>query len=392
MDTNYEKITESLDLVSKRLQHSLGDPVRLYAPESLRNRRASILVGPRGVGKTTYLLRTFKNENAFYLSLDNPLVAGINFYEFGDYLFRQGYDVLICDEVHYLNSWSLHLKALYDAHPKKKIIATDSSSLILRNGLGDLSRRFVLEKMGYLSFREYLYLKYEMLLPSISWNELTSEVSSTSLKKFTSTKINIQNEFNKYLKEGTRPYFLEGDYKERTMATVDKIIYNDIPFFLPEVKERHLQLMKNVIGYLATSPIPTLNIESLSNTWSVAKTTVYNLLEVMSQSGLIRIVAEQGRVGKTKGKKVFFADPTIYSVYDGDLGNTRESFVSLAADSAGLTFVCPKDDSLGDFIIDGKLFEVGGRSKKKKSAQFVIRDNIDFPTKGVIPMWMLGFL
>jgi predicted AAA+ superfamily ATPase len=65
MGTNYEKITESLDLVSKRLQHSLGDPVRLYAPESLRNRRASILVGPRGVGKTTYLLRTFKMRMHF---------------------------------------------------------------------------------------------------------------------------------------------------------------------------------------------------------------------------------------------------------------------------------------------------------------------------------------
>jgi hypothetical protein len=59
-----------------------------------------------------------------------------------------------------------------------------------------------------------------------------------------------------------------------------------------------------------------------------------------------------------------------------------------------------RDDSTGDFVITGssgsgpgirKLkIEVGGASKKIKSADFVIRDDIDYPSTNAVPMWLLG--
>jgi hypothetical protein len=53
---------------------------------------------------------------------------------------------------------------------------------------------------------------------------------------------------------------------------------------------------------------------------------------------------------------------------------------------------CPKEDRDGDFIVDDNLFEVGGRSKKHKKSNFVIRDDIDTATKSVIPIYALGFV
>ncbi|MBL4818352.1 MAG: ATP-binding protein [Deltaproteobacteria bacterium] len=175
--------------------------------------------------------------------------------------------------------------------------------------------------------------------------------------------------------------------------TVDKIIHSDIPHFLPEVRESHLNLMRHIIGYLATSPIPTLNIDNLAKTWSVGKLTVYNLLAVMEDTSLIQIIRHEGlKKGKSKGGKIFFADPSLYAAFHGQLGNIREAYFCMQMRKLGLTPECPKDDSQYDFKAGNKTFEIGGRSKKAKQADFVIRDDIDMPSGRVIPLWYLEFL
>jgi hypothetical protein len=70
---------------------------------------------------------------------------------------------------------------------------------------------------------------------------------------------------------------------------------------------------------------------------------------------------------------------------------------SLCAD-AGWTVEATRDETSGDFVIsrgdDGEQrslkLEVGGASKKRKSADFVIRDDIEFPGTNAIPLWLLG--
>ena len=390
MRPDFSHITDALSIIQSRLIADLPNYERLQGGEDLLSKRAIILLGPRGVGKSTFLLRLSQQlkASAFYLSLDNPLLAGISLYELGDWVFQNGYDTLICDEIHYLPDWSRHLKALYDSHPHKQIWASDSSTLVLRKGLGDLSRRFLIREFPYLSFREYLWLKHQVILPSMSFENLLAH----KIKKF-SCKFNIQKEFQHYIKSGTRPFFLEGDYEERALGIVDKIIHSDIPHFLSEVRETHLNLMRNIIGYLAMSPIPVVNIESLSKTWSVSKLTVYNLLTVMEDTSLINIVRYEGiKKGQSKGTKIFFADANLYAAYGGHMGNTREAFFNMQMKMMGKDVRCPKDPSQYDFSVDGYTFEIGGRSKKLKGADFVVRDDVDTATKKVIPLWMLGLV
>ena len=380
--------------ISSRLQQQLSEhPSRDYQHfENLLKRRASLLIGARGVGKTTFLLKKSMNKNSFYMSMDNPMLSEVQFFDFADYLFQGGYDLLVLDEVHFLKNWSIQLKALYDSFPQKRIIATDSSSLVLRRGLGDLSRRFVVDYFPYLSFREYLLLSHNIELPVLNWLDLKQENFKPLLKALTKSGLSIPREFKKYLESGTRPFFVEGDYRQKTLNILEKIVHVDIPYFLPEIKERHLQLMKHVIGHLALSPIPTVNVDSFAKEWSVAKTTVYNLLELMHESGVLRIISEAGRKGQTKGKKIFFADPNMYSCLDGALGNLREAFFTMTVAESGLQVTCPKMDQDYDFLVDGVSFEIGGPSKKRKNANFVVRDTIDLPTPGVLPLWIFGFL
>jgi len=400
----FSDLTHKLEVIQNRLIQQLPPSRRLFDEKGILNRRASLLVGPRGTGKTTFLLSLLADptiesfKNSIYFSLDNPILAGISLYDYGDWLFQNGYNTLILDEVHSVTDWSRDTKALYDAYPDKKIVASDSSSLILRKGLGDLSRRFVIEKFPFLSFREFLYLKKQIELPGIKWIDFQNTKKASSWFKNLSSltkKFDIQLaiEFKEYLNVGTRPFFHENYYAERVTQILEKVIHQDIPYFLPEVKERHLHLMNHVISYLLQSPIPTINVESFAIRWSVSKPTVYSLLNILDASYIISIVRKEGVVSdKTKGAKIFLSDVTNYSALQGLIGNQREAFFVMHMRSLGKNILACKDEEKGDFVIDGITYEIGGAQKKLKGSDFVLRHNYDNFLKNHRPLWSLGFV
>ena len=86
------------------------------------------------------------------------------------------------------------------------------------------------------------------------------------------------------------------------------------------------------------------------------------------------------------------ADPSVYSSLNGNLGSRREAFVYFSVKNAGLQIFASKDEKVADFEVDDFTIEVGGRSKKIKKADYVVRDDTDMPRKGVIPLWSLGMM
>lgn len=81
----------------------------------------------------------------------------------------------------------------------------------------------------------------------------------------------------------------------------------------------------------------------------------------------------------------------MYYAFEGEIGNFREAFVVFALKEIGKIYAV-KNEEEGDYVFEGIKIEVGGKSKKKKSSDFVIRDDVDLPVRNVIPMWMLGML
>ncbi len=385
----HAEILDKLLIIQSRLIAAQPEKFRPFfnCRDLTSKQRGLLVMGPRGVGKTTFLLREAGKRKVFYLSADHPLVFQTNLYNLAEAAFGQGYEGLIIDEVHYAKDWSLHVKSIYDSYPKNFIWISDSNSVILRKSTGDLARRFPKFSIPFLSFREYLDLKHDIKLDPFDPFNASPKVFENALKQ-----INILECFRNYKKEGFRPIFLEGDYSEKILAIIEKTIFFDVPFFVPQVHENHLRLMNAIMGYLAISPIPTLNIDSLSSEWSVGKEKIYQLLELLEQVGLINIVRYQKDVRVSgKGAKIFFADPSMYQALGGDQGNFREAFVTMIFRQLGRSFHACKDERQGDFIIDKKnILEVGGRNKSLKGAQFVLKDEIDMPGNASIPLWALG--
>lgn len=386
----YNEIIEKISLIQARIAGALPGISRPYLDSiHLHKQRTALVTGPRGVGKTSFLLREAqKHGNALYVSADHPLVSTCSLWELGEKAFLSGYSGLIVDEAHFAANWSAHLKSLYDSFPDKFIWASDSSSLILRLGTHDLSRRFPAQYVPFLSLREYMTLKG---LPELKpFDPLRAKPQDFEEAL---AHPDILAYFRDYLQEGFRPIFIEGQYQNKILAIIEKTIMSDIPFFVPGTQENHLRLMRAIMGYLATAHIPTLNIDSLSREWSVGKEKLYALLSVMDEVGLITIVRLPSDHKATgKGAKIFFADPTMYAALNGNLGNVREAFVVASFKQAGKTVHAADKEVDGDLLVDGFLVEVGGKHKKRKKADYVMRDDSERPIGNGIPLWSLGMM
>jgi len=385
---NLDSTLEILSLIQERKLQKLPERLRLFYERNEQKNRAVLIFGPRGVGKTTFMLSRIKNKKIFYLSADNPLVSAVSLWDLGNAIFMKGYEGIAIDEVHYAKDWSIHLKALYDSFPDKIIWASDSSSLVLRHGIADLSRRFSKVEIPLMSFREYLALKEGVILPVI--DPLSPD---KKLVKKAMDSVNILFAFQNFMEEGFRPVFLEWDYREQILNIIEKTLHGDIPFFVPQITNIHFRLMNAIVGYLSMSKIPTINVEGMCNEWGIGKAKLYQLLHVMDATGLIRIIyRENDTKTYSKGAKIFLSDPSFYSVLGGEIGTRREAFVVAAFSSAGKKVFASKNEEAGDFLVNGSVIEVGGRSKAKKRADYVIRDNTDLPHRNIIPLWLLGFM
>jgi len=394
MRIEHEIITNLEEAMLRRLS-ILPSALRPFTREYHDLPQTLVLTGPRGVGKTTFLLHHATGKRFLHVSMDNPSLADFPLYDLVRAIFLQGYEGVIVDEVHFAANWSLHLKALSDDFPRHSIWASDSSSLVLRRGVGDLSRRFVPISMPLLSFREFIALEIGQVYPPC-------DPFSTNVPLPLAPTPELLSAFQRYKQRGTRPFYAQSRFEERMLSILDKSLYADVPFFLPGVTDGNLRLMKAIIGTLAHAAIPRVQVRSLCADWSIGSEKLYQILEIMESVGVLRIIRlENDTKAKTAGQKLFFADPVLYELLGGNEGTAREALVAFLCESAGWSIEACRDETKADFVISSPLgikpnrkyaLEVGGSSKSAKQADFVIRDDADYPARNAIPLWLLGFL
>ncbi|MBQ3686755.1 MAG: ATP-binding protein [Treponema sp.] len=401
-------ITETVDglrAVMERKLAALPERVRLWTSEYTQKNsipRNMLLTGQRGTGKTTFLLHhaRLSGERMLYFSADSPRLASESLYDLAAEAFMQGYGGVIIDEVHFARDWSRCLKSLYDDFPDRKVWASDSSALVLRAGTADLSRRYVFVRMPLMSFREFLFLETGNVCAPV--NPFDSEFSG---KLPVQPDAGLLGLFEEYKRFGTRPFYMEGNYEERSLALLEKTLNSDVPFFVPSITDDNIRLMTAVVGTLSAASIPRLQVRSLCSDWNVSADKLYQLLAVMEAVGALRMVRFQNdSKAKSAGAKLFLADPCLYSVLHGNAGSQREAFVTALLEDAGFSVHACRDETEGDFMVlksSGPIargnesplkIEVGGRNKVLKKSDWVIRDGTDYPTDKVIPLWLLAMM
>ncbi len=372
-----------------------------------QNERSIALLGQRGVGKTTLMLQMIKERHdpkkALYISVDNPYFTTVSLYEFAKHFEKYGGEALFIDEIHKYRDFASHLKAIYDS-TNLQITVSGSSLLQIYKNQADLSRRVVVYNIANLSFREYLQIKgfdfdvyrIEDILqdhPTIAGN-IASQIRPLKY-------------FQEYLEYGAYPFILEGEksYKSKLINILNHIIEVDLPY-VSNITYTNIDKIKKLLYLLATSVPFTPNINELSQKSSISRPSVLEYLFLLEKAQIVINLHYKGRGYSKlqKPDKIYLNNTNLIRAITQEYkkGNERETFFVNQIRNLFSSQPHFFNESLllskeGDFLIEGKTFEIGGKNKTDKQIKrvddaFLVKDDIEIGYKNEIPLWLFGFL
>lgn len=368
------------------------------------------ILGQRGLGKTTMMLQYIKenfegNEEALYISLDNPYFQSISLIDFAKEFERYGGKVLFIDEVHKYNDWSTHIKNIYDTL-ELKVVFSGSSILQISKQNADLSRRTIIYQLENLSFREYLYLEETGTFEPIGMEELLSDHKRIATE--ISQKIKPLKMFKEYLQYGAYPFILEDreSYHQKIIQIINLILESDLPF-INKIEVQQINKLKKLIYLLAVNVPFIPNIKDLAEATDISRPKVYEYLNHLEDAKIINSIRTKAKGYKilSKPEKLFMQNTNItYALTSSiDIGSARESFFVNQIKNYYASKNLFLDEAIytatkGDFLVDNRyIFEIGGKDKSFKQIKdvensFIASDDIEIGFGNKIPLWLFGFL
>ena len=260
--------------------------LELFYPlvESRKVRRATVLMGPRRVGKTVLIHHAIQKlidsgvspKRIGYFSVDHPIYNGLSL----DALIEMFSDAtgvnyledechIFFDEIQYLKNWEVHLKIIVDRLPNIKCTVSGSAgaaALRLKSNESGAGR-FTDFLLPPLTFYEYLELlgKTDLVFP-LNIRFLNSE----NMKKFNSYFIHYLN-FGGYPEvifsetiQSDPGRFIKSDI-------IDKVLLRDLPglYGIQDIQE-----LNYLFTTLAFNTANEVSLEALSKSSGVAKNTI----------------------------------------------------------------------------------------------------------------------
>lgn len=377
--------------------------------------RMAVLLGQRGVGKTTTLIQyllTYSqhkpdSEKILYLPVDHVLVINTPLFEIAKYFYDHGGEVICFDEIHKYSDWSRELKSIFDSFPKLKIIASGSSALEIYRGTHDLSRRAISYTLHGLSFREYLELYYNLNLPVFSLDNIMKDhvmLSKEIINALEAIDKKVLSCFNHYLQFGFYPYFLQYQtnlnlYHISLEQSVHTSIESDLAAIHPSLSGSSIKSIKKLLSHIAGLVPFKPDLTQLRKSLDLNDDrTLKNYLKYLEDAHIIRALCKQGKSlnNLDKPEKIYLNNPNLIHAVgkkNPDLGNIRETFFASAVSSSYELFY----PTTGDFAFENYVFEVGGQNKsfqqiKDNPNAYLALDGIEYGRGHKIPLWLFGFL
>lgn len=379
------------------IQRSIDDFI-----EGKRHDRFLILPGLRGTGKTTLLGQSYQYLLA--LGIPSSRILNVPMDEADSMVgadlatIIRGYEslalvdleilterqsiFLLVDEAQYDSKWAVTLKSLHDRVHQVYIIATGSSALHLSSST-DVTRRARIQRVPPLSLGEYERLSSSLHRPRISTDVLDGLFNASSVTgAFESidrimpeyayhTISRSENSLRKYLRVGSLPFSLpftkEEDVHRRTLAILDKIVFQDIPS-LRGIRRETLSKTRVLLTLLSAQDRSSL--QKLSNALEVSKPTLADMLNDLERSEILirippvgSIAAQSRQTPRYKFAASSFRTALLSSV--GAWNDTNEGYGMLLEDAVVTRFTS---------AVHSGIIRSVGFDPEDNSADFVVMD------------------
>lgn len=373
-----------------------------FLVDKITNQRPfKLILGLRGVGKTTILIQHALKNNAFYINLDNLALKSVNLLEVLNYYYDElGFENFCLDEIQSLENWELQLKNIFEVTNYNLTISGSSLINILEKTI-DLSRRIITYEIPPFSFREYLLFKKNIKIDTISYEDLFNKkkrnMHLSSIVKYTK----YFDEYNNY---GAYPFSIKNkEIVEAFSNILNKTLYVDFTR-IKNTNEETLQHALKIVKYIS-SGTEEVSINTLSQTSGISKNKIHSIMDLLERSMLI-IRIEPKAIGKNLLKKhikynmltpIRSLTNEIYGLQT-QIGNIREDFfiTSLFYHRKDLFYIVGNSKN-PDFYLDGNIFEIGGKSKTNKQIKgiknsYLVKDSTELSKDNEIPLILFGFL
>lgn len=339
-----------------------------------------VIAGLRGTGKTTILTSLLnKFSKSVYTSGDFLKSNDISFNEVIDFADKFDKELVLIDEIHNLENWGELLKINSDLYKKKLFIITGSSALLLREQGNKIKRRAIFYNITPLSFREYLRIKYNVVIDF--------KVSET-IKKVFNVRFDREKYYYELLKlEANVPkevYSKFSEYMERqfpltinlsvpymvTKDIVERAIEKDIPL-ISSIASSNIAKISRIVQYLASNEKTSIN--KISGVIGLNQDTVEKIFSALEKADIIRSVEPSNPTNALKGaKRYLFTSPSVrlaYGFYDlqNIIGFAREDLFGMIVFGKSYDLRYFFDKKEYDFVVNNTVFEIGGKQKKARN-------------------------
>lgn len=327
------------------------------------------LVGHRGVGKTVLLKQlAVEKKDSVYFSADT--ITDMDLFEVVEKLVRQyGFKNIFIDEIHFARDYSSALKSIYDLLPGIRVYFSSSVAISLRSLPADLSRRLILYTVNPFSFREYLFFKFDRILPTLTWDEFLNN-------KIPPEILQVGAFFENYLTGGLMPFALDEPKPLEILKNIlEAILTKDIAKSA-DLSGSEIDSMAKMVRFIAKSPgVDGINYSSLSQNVGITKYKAQQYADLLERAFVLFQIRPYG-TSVTREPKVLMIPPyrLLETEYSNAIGGLREDFFALAmgciakGDAHPIAYLkSMRGTKTPDFVIaDGDqsvVFEIGGRSK-----------------------------
>lgn len=362
------------------------------------NKKASLLIGARQVGKTTLLKELFNilKEKNKCLFLDMDIISNYekvdSFENLVNFLKINGYDenqkeffYLFLDEFQRYPSLARVIKNSYDNLPNVKIYASGSSSLTIKDRIQEsLAGRKIINEIYPLDFEEFLTFK----------NKKKLSENLENIKKLKGDNLsNSTKEYKKLLEE----FMVFGGYPEvvltKNKEEKSRILSSIFDLYAKKDLLEYLKIekilpVKKLIEFLAVNNGQKIKYEEISRVCSLRYNEIKRYLEILSETYLIKEVSPyftNKNKELVKVPKIYFIDNGVRNFFVNnyndlnirdDQGSLFEGFVFselIKSKEIKIKFWNNKNLDEVDFVLEkeGKLIPIEIKFKKElKNSDF----------------------
>ena len=383
------------------VEHNKATVKRVLMDEIDWSERLIGIKGPRGVGKTSFLLEYAKenygkeDRKCLYINMNNFYFQGRGLADFAEDFVNQGGRVLLIDQVFKQPNWSRELRLCYDRFPQLKIIFTGSSVMRLKEENPEIGGIVKSYNLRGFSFREYLNLMTGENFQPYTLDEIVNNHEHIVKKILPSCS--PARYFGDYLHHGFYPFFLENsNFSENLLKTMNMMTEVDI-LLIKQIELKYLTKIKKLFYLLAVDGPQAPNVSQLAQQIDTSRATVMNYIKYLADARLINMIYSPGQRFPKKPAKVMMHNPNLmYAIYPikVDEQDLMETFFVNTMWKDHLVNQGTKNQF---YLIDGKqkyrVCDARATGKVRYTGDTIYaRYNTEVGRDNQIPLWLFGFL